>query len=127
MSYAQEMKSMNCISATGRMPMWAAPAAADDGRLRDGGVDHACLAELLGEALGDFERTAVRPHILSQNENAGITLHLLPQPLPQRLEVGDVGHQRLRYQCRGAAGGSANTPPKADSGGGRDSSIQASV
>src|SRR5581483_7453250 len=28
MSYAHEMKSMNCISHTGRMPMWAAPAAA---------------------------------------------------------------------------------------------------
>src|SRR6185312_8358340 len=28
MSYAHEMKSMNCISQTGRMPMCAAPAAA---------------------------------------------------------------------------------------------------
>src|SRR2546423_3425469 len=28
MSYPVEMKSMNCISHTGRMPMWAAPAAA---------------------------------------------------------------------------------------------------
>ena len=28
MSYAFATKSMNCISTTGRMPMWAAPAAA---------------------------------------------------------------------------------------------------
>src|SRR6266568_5452966 len=100
---------------------------ADDGCLRDRRVDDACLAELLGEALGDLERAAIRPNVLTQDENARVALHLLPQPLPQRFEVGDVGHQRLRYQCRCTAAGSAYTPPSADSPGGSGSSMQASV
>src|SRR6266550_2951701 len=100
---------------------------ADDRRFRDGRIDHACLAELLGEPLGDLERAAVRPHVLPQDENVRVALHLFPHPLAQRLEVGDVSHQRLRYQWRGAAVGAAYTPPSADSPGGSGSSMQASV
>src|SRR6266571_4250204 len=63
---------------------------ADDCRLRDRSVDDACLAELLGEALGHLERAAIRPDILPQNEDAGIALHLFPQPLAQGFEVGHL-------------------------------------
>jgi len=52
---------MNCISATGRMPSEPPGGGADDRRLRDRRIDDAGVAELLGEALGDLERTAVRP------------------------------------------------------------------
>src|SRR5216683_485738 len=51
---------------------------ADDRRLRDRRIDDAGVAELLGEALGDLERTAVRPDVFPQNEDGGIALHLFP-------------------------------------------------
>src|SRR6266436_450875 len=51
---------------------------ADDRRLRDRRIDDAGVAELLGEALGDLERTAVRPYVFPQNEDGGIALHLFP-------------------------------------------------
>ena len=64
----------------------------NDRRFGDRRINHALLAEALGETLGDFEGTAVQPHVLSENEDALVALHLLPQPLPQRLQIGDFGH-----------------------------------
>src|SRR5438445_3502923 len=121
------MKSMNCISATGRMPMWAAPAAAPTIAASEIGVDHALGAEALREPLRDLERAAVQAHILPQYENAVVALHFLPQPLAQRLEIGDFGHQRFRNQSRSAARGFAYTPGSAVSPWGSGSSTQASV
>jgi hypothetical protein len=46
MSYALAMKSMNCISTTGRIPMCAAPAAAPTIAISEIGVSITrCLAE----------------------------------------------------------------------------------
>src|SRR5881396_2197784 len=69
---------------------------ADDCRLRDRSVDDACLAELLREALRHLERAAVRPNVLTQDENARVALHLLPQALAQGFEVGHLDHSITR-------------------------------
>src|SRR5205807_167727 len=82
----------------------------DDRGFGDRRVDHALGAEPLREAFRDLERAAVQAHVLPQNEDAVVALHLLPQPLAQRLVIGDFGHQRLRIQRRSAARGFACTP-----------------
>src|SRR5207244_12029752 len=98
-----------------------ARCGADDRRLRDRRVDHPLLAELLGEAFRDLERPTVAPHVFAQDEDALVALHLLPQPLAQRLEIGDFGHHTLRNHSRSAAGGSPYTSASADSGPGAGS------
>ena len=98
-----------------------------DRRFRDRRVDHSLLAEPFGESLSHLEGATVGADVLPQDENAGIALHLLPQALAQRLQVGDLGHHRLRYQCGGSAGGPAYTPARAEAPGGRGSSTHASV
>ena len=99
---------MNCISQTGRMPMWAAPAAAPTkpvSLMRR--VDHAVGAEALVQALGHLERAAVRADVLAHAEDIRVALHLLEQPLPDGLEVGDLSH-RASPSSRAARAG----PPR---------------
>ena len=54
-----------------------ADADAHDGRFGDRRVDHAHLAELVIEALGDAECAAVGADILAQDEDLRIAPHLL--------------------------------------------------
>ncbi len=61
-----------------------------DGGFRDGGVDHAKLAELLQETLRDLEGAAVLGDVFPDEKDSLIPLHLFPQRLPNRLDVGDL-------------------------------------
>ena len=95
---------MNCISATGRIPIIAAPTAApDDGGLGDRRVDDALLAELRDEPVGDLEGAAVDADVLAEQEDA---LVALPSP-----RGGPRGSRRRRSSgpCAGARGPS---PPR---------------
>src|SRR5204863_283204 len=91
---------------------------ADDRRFRDRRVDHALLAELLREPFGDLEGTAVCPDVLTKNEDAGVALHLLPQPLSQGAGAAAVVPKskgnvtRIRTACPLARAG-WNTRPRA--------------
>ena len=92
-SQAHETKSANCISATGRSPMSAAPVrAADDRRLRERRVEHAPRPELLLEAVRDLEGAAVHPDVLAEHEDPRIAAHLLAEPVRDRLDVRPLGH-----------------------------------
>src|SRR6266516_2501422 len=102
---------------------------ADDRRLGNRRVDHARLAEALGEAFGDLERAAIQAYIFTEDEDAIVALHLFPKPLTQRFEERDFGggHYRLLNQSLSAAGGSTYTLGSAVSGSGNGSFTQASV
>src|SRR6059036_2458763 len=129
MSYAHEMKSMNCISATGRSPMCAAPAAAPTIAASEIGVS----------ITRDSPKRLVKPsvtlnapiqsYVFAEDEDAIVALHLFPEPLTQRFEERDFGggHYRLLNQSLSAAGGSTYTPGSAVSGSGNGSFTQASV
>ena len=105
-SKAHEMKSMNCISATGRRPIIAAPIAAPTiADSRDRRVDDALRAEPLEQAGGDPKRAAVDADVLAQDEDPLVALHLLPERVVDRLDVRVPA--RARHQ-RGSAGRSRN-------------------
>ena len=92
-SHAQEMKSANCISATGRMPIIAAPVQPPTIAVsRERRVDHAPGAELLLEAERHLERAAVDADVLADHEDALVAAHLLAEAVADRLEVGLLGH-----------------------------------
>src|SRR6266852_5777887 len=99
----------------------------DDCRFGNGRVDHARVAEAFGESFRDFERAAVQTNIFTENENALVALHLLPESLAQRLEKSDFSHHSALNQSLSATGGSTNTPGSALSASGKGSSTQASV
>ena len=69
-----------------------AGAAADDRGLGERRVDHPPRPELLLEALRDLERAAVDADVLADHEDALVAPHLLPEPVRDRLEVGQLGH-----------------------------------
>src|SRR5207249_7539281 len=71
-------------------------------RLRARRVDDAHLAEALQHPLGDLEGAAVDADVLAEDEDALVALHLLPDPLPDRLNVGRQGH--VRPSTRAAPG-----------------------
>ena len=56
-------------------------AASDDRRLRERRIDHPPLPELLLEALRDLEGSAVDADVLTDDEDALVALHLLPEPV----------------------------------------------
>ena len=87
------MKSANCISATGRRPISARTGrAADDRRLGERRVDDAPRPELLLEAERHLERSSVHADVLAEDEDARVASHLEPQPVGDRLDVGQLGH-----------------------------------
>ena len=93
MSKQQAMKSMNCISATGRMPMYAAPIAAPTMAVSEIGVSMTRASPKRSmQALGDLERAAVGADVLAEQEHALVARHLLEERLADRLEIGDDGH-----------------------------------
>ena len=67
-----------------------ADADADDGRLRNGCIDHPCLAEFLKEALGDAERAAVFADVLARHEDLRIPPHLFAERFADRFEIGEL-------------------------------------
>src|SRR6476646_11984980 len=69
-----------------------ARAGADDRRFGQRRVEDAPLPELLLEAERDLERAAVDADVLADHEDALVALHLLPEPVADRLEVGLLGH-----------------------------------
>jgi hypothetical protein len=70
-----------------------AGAAAHDRRLGKGRVDHAPRAELLLEALSHLEGAAVDAHVLADDEDALVALHLRAEPVGDRLQIRLDGHQ----------------------------------
>jgi hypothetical protein len=65
-----------------------AGATAHDRRLGERRVDHAPVAELLLEALRHFEGAPVDAHVLADDEDALVALHLGAEPVGDRLQVG---------------------------------------
>ena len=72
------MKSMNCISATGRMPIIAAPIAAPTIAVSEIGVSMTrSAAERLEQTLGRLEGAAVDADVFADDEDPLVALHLL--------------------------------------------------
>ena len=79
---------------------------AHDGLLADRRVHHALGAELLDEALRDLERAAVDADVLAEEIDALVALHLLPQRLGDRDQVGGLaGVGALAARLVAVAGG----------------------
>ena len=77
-SQAHETKSANCISATGRMPIIAAPVAPPTIAVSESGASSTRHgAELLLEAERHLERAAVDADVLADHEDALVAAHLL--------------------------------------------------
>ena len=92
-SQAHETKSANCISATGRMPISAAPVQPPTIAVSESGASitrHG--AELLLEARRDLESAAVHADVLADHEDALVAAHLLAETFGDRLEVCPLGH-----------------------------------
>ena len=105
---------MNCISATGRRPMCAAPAAAPTIAASAIGVSMTrCSPKLGQEPLGHLEGAAVHADVLAEEEDALVALHLFPQGLADGLEVGDLSHRASGTIRAPARAGSAYTPSSA--------------
>ena len=64
-----------------------ADADADNRRLRNRGIETACFAEFVGNALRDAERPAVRPDVFAEHEHFRIAPHLFDQRFPNGLEI----------------------------------------
>ncbi len=72
--------------------------SADDGRLRDGRIHHALPAEAFEQAFAGFERPAIDTHVLAEQDDRGVALHLLEHGLADGFEK--------RYRTRGLYRGS---------------------
>ena len=85
----------------------AHPGGADRGTheplLRDRGVDHARVAELLPQPLGDPERAPEVADVLADQEHAVVARERVAQRERDRVEVGDrVRHGAEPSPCRSA-------------------------
>ena len=63
-----------------------------DGSLGDRCVDHPPGAEPGLKPFGHLEGTPVGADILAEDEDPLVPLHFLPEPLAERLEIGDFRH-----------------------------------
>src|ERR1700721_2016890 len=70
----------------------SAEGRADDGRFRDGSINHAFRPEAVDEAVGHFEGAAVDANVLTNTEDGRIALHFLPDSLAYGFEVSELGH-----------------------------------
>ena len=66
----------------------------DDQRLGERAVEHPPLPELLLQALGDTEHAALRTDVLTEDHHALVALHLLANPVADRLDVRLLGHDQ---------------------------------
>ena len=64
----------------------------DDGRLGDRRVDHAFRAEVINEAVGDFESPAIDSDVLTNAEDSGVALHFFPYTLANRFQICQLRH-----------------------------------
>jgi hypothetical protein len=62
-------------------------------------IDHPPRPELLLKTLGDLERAAVDADVLADQEDALVVLHLLPEAVADRLEVGLLCHVKRGPFC----------------------------
>ena len=72
-----------------------ADRGADDAGLGDRRVHDALLAELFEHAVGDLECAAVDADVFAEDEHAFVALHLFPDSLADRFNVGGEGHGLL--------------------------------
>ena len=63
---------------------------ADDRLLRDRGVHHPLRPEAIDEPLRDLEGAAVDADVLAEHEHALVALHLFPERLRDRDQVGGL-------------------------------------
>ena len=83
------MKSANCISAIGRMPiMRRANCRTDNCGFRNGRIDDARFAEFLQQAGGDLECAAVDADVFAENEDVVVPFHFFGDSLADRFDVG---------------------------------------
>ena len=76
---------MNCISHTGRMPMWAAPAAAPTIAASESGVSMTrCSPKRACRPSVTLNAPPYAPMSSPRQKTFGVPLHLLEQPLPDR-------------------------------------------
>ena len=104
------MKSTYMISATGRLPVAAAPTATAAMASSEIGVSRTRSgAELLDQPLGHAEDAAAAPdgHVLAHDEDRRVAAHLLAQRLVERLRVGHRSRLGLESVRSGAVEGHA--------------------
>ena len=68
--------------------------------LADGGVHDPLVSEALEQALGDLVGAVVLGHLLTQEENGVVSLHLLGEGLVQRVSIRQFCHWSLDYRPR---------------------------
>ncbi len=87
---------MNCISATGRMPIRAAPMAAPTMADSEIGVSITRIGPKRSSIpFGNLEGAAVDADILAEDEDAVVLLHFFPDAIPDGVEVGSHWHAML--------------------------------
>src|SRR5581483_12462879 len=81
----------------------ASKRCTDDRGLGNRRVNHSRRSEAIDEAFRHFERTAVDANVFADAEDAGVTVHLFPTSLPDRLKVSQLRHDResLLRSCTG--------------------------
>src|ERR1051326_7173982 len=69
-------------------------------------IDYASLAEVVSESFGDVERAAIHADVFAHAKHGRVSLHLFPQTLANRFEIGDGSHVYLKCSaaslCLGA-------------------------
>src|SRR5262249_30331522 len=121
------MKSANCISATGRMPMIAAPVQAPTIAVSASGASMTRQAPNSSwNPSVTLKGPAVDAHVLADDEDALVAPHLGAQPVGDRLEVRELGHYLWCGVSRSS--GVAYTPSASvDGSGSGDSSARVSA
>jgi hypothetical protein len=94
---AWKAKPESWISHTGLSPYSATDRAADDGRLRERAVDDAGAAETPVQVLRHAEDAAVHAHVLADDDDVRVLLHLLEQG-----QVQGFDHVELRHRAPSA-------------------------
>ena len=90
---AQPMKSMNWNSATGRMPVSAAPKAAPT--IADSAIGVSITRSGPKRSMNPsvtLKRAAVDADVLAETENSGIPFHFFPDALADGFEISELRH-----------------------------------
>ena len=83
------MKSANCISATGRMPISEAPVQAPTMAVSASGASSTRHGpNSAWKPCGDLEGAAVDADVLADHEHALVAAHLLAEAVRDRLQIG---------------------------------------
>ena len=65
-----------------------ATSGADNRGFGDRRIDHTFWAELVDDAVSDFEGAAIGPDIFANEEDSGVAFHLFPQALTNSFHHG---------------------------------------